>query len=141
VKDVKFSPDGKCVFRQKRFLRTKLIEHRFIAVTHGAHVQVWKTPNHLAREFAPFELHREYTGHHDDVLSVTWSADSKCVAPASLQDIISDPPCRCFISTSRDMTARLFTLHPVSGFRPKTFAGHRDAILGAYFSENGTEVG
>jgi periodic tryptophan protein 2 len=60
VRDLKFSPNGK-----------------FIAVTHGSHVQVWKTPNHLVREFAPFELYRTYTGHHDDVLSIQWSADSQ----------------------------------------------------------------
>ncbi|KAH8828903.1 WD40-repeat-containing domain protein [Flagelloscypha sp. PMI_526] len=106
VKDVKFSPDGK-----------------FIAVTHGSHVQVWKTPNHLAREFAPFVLHRTYTGHHDDVLTIQWSPDSLC-----------------FISTSKDMTARLFTLNPLEGFRPKTFAGHKDAVVGAYFSADGTVI-
>ncbi|KAJ7158247.1 WD40-repeat-containing domain protein [Mycena crocata] len=106
VKDIKFSPDGK-----------------FIAVTHGTHVQVWRTPNHLAREFAPFNLHRTYTGHHDEVLSIQWSHDSTC-----------------FITTSRDMTARLFTLDPVDGFRPKTFAGHKDAVLGAYFSSDSTSI-
>lgn len=106
VKDIKFSPDG-----------------QYIAVTHGPHVQVWRTPNHLVREFAPFNLHRTYTGHHDEVLSVEWSPDSKC-----------------FMTTSRDMTARLFTLNPVAGFRPKTFAGHKDAVLGAYFSSDGTTI-
>jgi hypothetical protein len=59
------------------FLR---VLHRHIAVTHGAHVQVWRTPNHLVREFAPFVLHRTYTGHHDDVLSIQWSPDSLQVA-------------------------------------------------------------
>ncbi|KAG6332965.1 hypothetical protein ID866_6127 [Astraeus odoratus] len=103
VKDVSFSPDAK-----------------YIAVTHDSHVQVWHTPNHLVREFAPFVLHRTYTGHHDEVLSIRWSLDSKC-----------------FLTTSRDMTARLFTLDPLEGFRPKTFAGHRDAVVGAYFSANG----
>ncbi|KAF7325915.1 Small nucleolar ribonucleoprotein complex subunit [Mycena kentingensis (nom. inval.)] len=106
VKDIKFSPDGK-----------------FIAATHGAQLEVWRTPNHLAREFAPFVLHRTYTGHHDEVLSVQWAPDSSC-----------------FITTSRDMTARLFTLNPVEGFRPKTFAGHRDAVLGAYFSSDGESI-
>ncbi|KAF5381370.1 hypothetical protein D9615_008306 [Tricholomella constricta] len=106
VKDIKFSPDG-----------------NYIAVTHDAHVQVWRTPNHLVREFAPFTLHRTYTGHHDEILSIQWSPDSKC-----------------FITTSRDMTARLFTLDPVEGFRPKTFAGHKDAVLGAYFSADGTTI-
>lgn len=38
------------------------------------------------------------------------------------------------------MTARLFTLNPVEGFRPKTFAGHKDAVLGAYFSADGNSV-
>ncbi|KAJ3774669.1 WD40 repeat-like protein [Lentinula raphanica] len=106
IQDICFSPDGK-----------------FIAVTHGSHIQVWKTPNHLAREFAPFVLHRTYTGHMDDVLSIHWAEDSQC-----------------FITTSRDMTARLFSLNPVEGYRPKTFAGHRDAVLGAYFSKDGKEI-
>jgi periodic tryptophan protein 2 len=38
------------------------------------------------------------------------------------------------------MTARLFTLDPLEGFRPKTFAGHKDAVVGAYFSANGKFV-
>lgn len=97
--------------------------YRFIAVTHGAYIQVWRTPNHLLREFAPFALHRTYTGHHDDVLSIQWAPDSSC-----------------FITTSRDMTARLFTLQPLEGFRPKTFAGHRDAVISAYFSADGETV-
>ncbi|KAA1472461.1 WD repeat protein [Dentipellis sp. KUC8613] len=106
VKAVKFSPDGK-----------------YIAVSHDSHVQVWKTPNHLIREFAPFELHRTYTGHHDEVLGIEWSPDSKC-----------------FLTTSRDMTARLFTLDPVEGFRPKTFAGHKDSVLNAYFSADALTI-
>ncbi|GAA6015060.1 hypothetical protein JCM11491_001645 [Sporobolomyces phaffii] len=102
VKDIQFSPNGK-----------------FIAVTHGSQIQVWHTPSHLAREFAPFNLHRTYTGHYDDVLSITWSADS-----------------RFFLTTSKDMTARLYTLYPVEGYRPKTFAGHRDHVVAAYFSKD-----
>lgn len=60
ARDMQFSPDGK-----------------FIAVTHGSQVQVWRTPSHLVREFAPFVLHRTYTGHFDDVLSISWTADSR----------------------------------------------------------------
>ncbi|KZT37455.1 WD40 repeat-like protein, partial [Sistotremastrum suecicum HHB10207 ss-3] len=96
---------------------------KFIAVSHDSHVQVWRTPNHLVREFAPFVLHRTYTGHHDEVLSITWSKDS-----------------RFFLSSSRDMTARLFTLDPLPDYRPKTFAGHRDAVIAAYFSNNGRAI-
>ncbi|CAE6433282.1 unnamed protein product [Rhizoctonia solani] len=102
VQAIKFSPDSK-----------------YIAVSHESHVQVWKTPNHLLREFAPFVLHRTYTGHHDEVISIEWSKDSNF-----------------FLTTSRDMTARLFSLNPIEGFRPKTFAGHRDIVVNAYFSED-----
>ena len=62
VNAIEFSPNGS-----------------FIAVTHESHVQVWKTPNHLVREFAPLNLHRTYTGHHDEVLSIMWSPDSQFV--------------------------------------------------------------
>lgn len=60
VRDAAFSPDG-----------------RFIAITHGNKVQVWRTPNALARDFAPFVLHQTYTGHFADVLSVRWSKDGR----------------------------------------------------------------
>jgi periodic tryptophan protein 2 len=113
VNHAAFSPDGK-----------------YIAVTHGNMVQVWTTPSALAREFAPFTLHREYTGHHDDVVSIAWSKTSRWVRR---EDDADD---RYFITTSRDMTARLYTLNPVEGFKPKTFGGHRDVVVGAYFSDD-----
>jgi periodic tryptophan protein 2 len=115
---------------------------RYIAVTHDSHIQVWRTPNHLIREFAPFVLHREYTGHHDQVVSIEWSLDSKFVRLSIVSNKIrlTAGHYRCFITTSRDMTARLFTLDPLEGFRPKTFAGHRDVVLGAYFASDGRQV-
>lgn len=100
VRDAQFSPDG-----------------RFLAVTHGAQVQVWRTPSVFVREFAPFVLHRTYVGHFDDVLSIAWSRNG-----------------RFFFTTSKDMTGRLFSLDPVPGFRPKTFTGHRDAVIRGFFS-------
>lgn len=49
---------------------------RYIAVSHGSQVQVWRIPQGAAKQFNPFELHRVYTGHHDDVLCIQWSQDS-----------------------------------------------------------------
>lgn len=60
VRDAQFSPNGK-----------------FIAITHGNKVQVWRTPNALARDFSPFVLHQTYTGHFADVLSISWCKDGK----------------------------------------------------------------
>jgi periodic tryptophan protein 2 len=34
------------------------------------------------------------------------------------------------------MSAKLYTLDPVEGFQPKSFGGHRDLVLGAYFSDD-----
>ena len=48
-------------------------------------------------------------------------------------DLANNNP-RFFLTTSKDMTGRLYTLYPVEGYRPKTFSGHRDAVLNAYFS-------
>ncbi|KAI8390883.1 WD40 repeat-like protein [Radiomyces spectabilis] len=101
VRAIQFSPDG-----------------RYIAVTHGKQVQVWKSPG-FTREYAPFLLHNTYNGHYDDVLSIQWSSDSKY-----------------FVTASKDLTARIFSLHPVEGFIPPTLSGHRDTVLGAWFSDD-----
>jgi periodic tryptophan protein 2 len=53
---------------------------KYIAITQGNKFQIWRTPNMTEKQFAPFELHREYTGHHDEVVSVEWSKTSRQVA-------------------------------------------------------------
>jgi periodic tryptophan protein 2 len=55
-----FSPDG-----------------RYILIAVGMKVQIWTTPSTLTRDFAPFDLYREYTGHHDETVSVVWSKTSR----------------------------------------------------------------
>ena len=62
VRDVQFSPND-----------------RYLAVTHGNHVQVWNAPG-LRREFSPFHLHRTYTGHHDETTCIDWSPSGRFVA-------------------------------------------------------------
>ena len=71
---------------------------RYFAASHGKQVQVWATPS-LNREFAPFVLHRTYTGHFDEVVCIDWAADSET-----------------FITGSRDLTAKIYTLDPAPGF-------------------------
>ena len=97
----------------------------YIALALGKLVQVWLTPSTLNNdseeglEFAPFVLHREYTGHHNNVTHIEWSGDS-----------------RFFLSAAKDLTARVWSLNPEQGFVATTLAGHRDSLLGAWFTKN-----
>lgn len=105
VTALKFSPSG-----------------RYFVVGLGRKIQAWKTPSVPGSDgseldFAPFVLHREYAGHFDDVRHLSWSGDS-----------------RFFISSSKDSTARIWSLDPEEGFEPTVLAGHRQQVRGAWFS-------
>ncbi|KAI9726081.1 MAG: hypothetical protein M1828_002089 [Chrysothrix sp. TS-e1954] len=96
---------------------------QYFAIGAGRFVEVWRTPiapstdEEGSLEFAPFVRHHVHAGHHDQVNSITWSSDS-----------------RFFISTSKDLTARVWSLNSEEGFLPTTLAGHRQAVQGAWFS-------
>ncbi len=100
---------------------------RHFAVGLGRLVEVWNTPPVLESnagsenglEFAPFIRHRVYAGHHDTVQNLEWSSDS-----------------RFFLSAAKDLTARIWSLDPEEGFVPTTLAGHREGLLGAWFSKD-----
>jgi periodic tryptophan protein 2 len=98
---------------------------RHFAVGVGRHIEVWHTPSTPDQnvdgelEFAPFVRHRVYAGHYDTIQSIEWSSDS-----------------RFFLSAAKDLTARIWSLDPEAGFIPTTLAGHREGVLGAYFSKD-----
>ena len=98
---------------------------RFFVVGVGKRVQAWRTPSAPGAdgagelEFAPFVLHRDLAGHFDEVRHLSWSGDS-----------------RFFISSSRDLTARLWSLDPEEGFEPTVLSGHRQQVRAAWFSAN-----
>ncbi|ODV58507.1 snoRNA-binding rRNA-processing protein PWP2 [Ascoidea rubescens DSM 1968] len=103
IQDLKFSPDG-----------------HYFAVAVGRLIQVWKTPDiNEDRQFAPFVRHRVYAGHYNDILSITWSNDS-----------------RFFLTTSKDMTSRIYSLHSEDKKAAITLSGHRDYVIGAFFDKN-----
>lgn len=99
IRDAQFSPDG-----------------RYIAVTNKNKLEVWRAPS-LQKEFSPFALHRTYTGHFDDIVSIDWSPDGQYL-----------------LTASKDATARVYTLNPVPGFIPVTLSGHRDRLVSAHFA-------
>lgn len=89
----------------------------------GRKIQAWKTPSTPSGdangelEFAPFVLHREYGGHFDEVRNLSWSGDS-----------------RFFLSASKDLTSRIWSLDPEEGFEPTVLSGHRQQVRNAWFS-------
>lgn len=106
VSSLVFSPSGK-----------------HFAVALGRKVETWRTPatpgdnEDGGLEFAPFVKHREYVGHYDTVHSIEWSSDS-----------------RFFLTASKDLTARIWSLDPEVGFTATTLGGHRQGVYGAWFS-------
>lgn len=98
---------------------------KYFVVGVGKRIQAWRTPTAPGTdgageiEFAPFVLHRDYGGHFDEVRHLSWSGDS-----------------RFFISSSRDLTARLWSLNPEEGFEPTVLSGHRQQVRAAWFSAN-----
>ncbi|KAI9889670.1 MAG: hypothetical protein M1814_005071 [Vezdaea aestivalis] len=108
VSALRFSPSGK---------------HFIVGV--GRFVEAWQTPSTPdtsqdgALEYAPFVKYRVYAGHYDQVQSLQWSSD-----------------CRFFLSASKDLTARIWSLDPEDDFTPTTLAGHREVVQGAWFSSD-----
>ncbi|KAJ8061728.1 hypothetical protein OCU04_009526 [Sclerotinia nivalis] len=98
---------------------------RHFAVGVGRMIEVWHTPStpdtnsEGELEFAPFVRHRVYAGHYDTVQSIEWSSDS-----------------RFFLSAAKDLTARIWSLDPEDSFIPTTLAGHREGVMGAWFSKD-----
>ncbi|KAK3328496.1 WD40-repeat-containing domain protein [Cercophora scortea] len=98
---------------------------RYFAVGLGRKLEVWhvpSTPDSNAEgdlEFAPFVRHHTHVGHFDDVRHIEWSSDS-----------------RFFLSASKDLTARIWSLNPEGGFTPTVLSGHRQGLVGAWFSKD-----
>lgn len=103
---------------------------KYFAASIGRKIEVWKTPSTPGSpesadneggglEFAPFIRYRQYVGHHDEVQNLEWSSDS-----------------RFFLSASKDLTARIWSLDPEPGFVPTVLSGHRTAVHAAWFSKD-----
>ncbi|ONH73564.1 Periodic tryptophan protein 2 [Pichia kudriavzevii] len=90
------------------------------AIAAGRFVEVWKTPDMSEdRQFAPFVRYRVYAGHYEDVTAVSWSGDSRFI-----------------LSASKDMTARIFSLHSEDKHVKMSLAGHRNYVVKAFFNQS-----
>ncbi|RYP90154.1 hypothetical protein DL770_003690 [Monosporascus sp. CRB-9-2] len=98
---------------------------RHFAVGLGRKIEVWQVPStpdvnaEGQLEFAPFVRHHTHTGHFDDVRWIEWSNDS-----------------RFFLTASKDLTTRIWSLNTEEGFTPTVLSGHKQAVVGAWFSKD-----
>lgn len=86
-------------------------------------LQVWKAPG-LEKSVAPMELHRTYGQCHSDITAVDWSPDSQWL-----------------VAGGKDLSSRVFSLHPVDGYRPPTLAGHREPLVAGAWRVAGAVAG
>lgn len=108
-------------FKEKCYQVKFSPDGKLFALATGRFLQIWKTPevNH-DRQFAPFVRYRVHAGHFQDISSLTWSPDSRFI-----------------ISTSKDLTAKIWSMDSEEkDLASTTFAGHRDYVMGAFFSAN-----
>ena len=98
---------------------------RHFAVGLGRKIEVWHVPSTPdtnsdgGLEFAPFVRHHTHAQHFDEVHHLEWSSDS-----------------RFFLSASKDLTARLWSVDPEEGFTPTVLSGHKQEVVGAWFSKD-----
>ena len=79
-------------------------------------LQIWKTPG-FVKTTAPMQLYRQYGGCHADVTALDWSQDGQWVAVVS-----------------KDLAARVYSLHALTGYRVPTLSGHKDTPVGVFFT-------
>ncbi|KAL4425513.1 hypothetical protein ABPG75_009529 [Micractinium tetrahymenae] len=89
---------------------------KFVACAVGRLLQVWKAPG-LEKTVAPMELHRTYGQCHSDITAIHWSPDSLWLAAGG-----------------KDLCTRVFSMHPIEGYRPPTLAGHKEPLVAVHFT-------
>uniref|UniRef100_A0A383VAW3 Small-subunit processome Utp12 domain-containing protein n=1 Tax=Tetradesmus obliquus TaxID=3088 RepID=A0A383VAW3_TETOB len=92
-----------------------------VAVAVGKLLQVWHSPG-FDKQLSPMQLLRTYGTCHDTITDIDWSADGQFIAAAS-----------------KDLTARVYSLNPIPGWTPPTLAGHKDALVGVFFTIAATQ--
>ncbi|CCI41839.1 unnamed protein product [Albugo candida] len=108
-------------FHFKKPVKALIFSHddKYIAVSHGNKVQLWKAPNYAIREFAPLTLYRTYGGHYGDITCIQFSKDSKF-----------------FVTGAEDLSVRVFSVDPYPNYQPVVLVGHQDIVVATFFSED-----
>nr|BCL66081.1 nucleolar protein, component of the U3 processome [Volvox africanus] len=112
----KFSPDG-----------------RYLAVGVGKLVQVWLSPS-LDKQMNPMQLYRTYGQSHCDILDLDWSPACRQGGDGGGGGEAGDHPMYFIAAGCQDGTVRVFSLDPIPGYDPPALGGHREGVIGVFFS-------
>lgn len=94
---------------------------KYFALAIDRKLKIWESP--IATAGWQFSLRREIRQHLDRIMSIDWSIDSNFI-----------------LTSSRDLTVKIFSRDPTEGFAPTTFVDHRFPLRAAYFTEDMTRV-
>ncbi|GLI62923.1 nucleolar protein, component of the U3 processome [Volvox africanus] len=112
----KFSPDG-----------------RYLAVGQVKLVQVWLSPS-LEKQMSPMQLYRTYGQSHSDVLDLDWSPACRQGGDGGTGGEAGNHPMYFIAAGCRDGTVRVFSLDPIPGYDPPALGGHKEGVVGVFFS-------
>lgn len=97
---------------------------RFLAAASEGDLRIFEAPSFL-KSIEPFVLYKKLKSIHTlEIFSIVWSPDSRFLA-----------------TMSKDLTVKIFSLHPIANFQPFTFTGHKRLCVHAFFSEDMQYVG
>lgn len=92
---------------------------RFLAVACNQDIRIYESPSFL-KSIEPFIIYKKLKGvHSQKIITLLWSPDSRFI-----------------ISTSKDLTVKINSLHKINEFQPFTFTGHKQPCVQAFFSDN-----
>jgi periodic tryptophan protein 2 len=105
----------KCLASMAKFNRGG----NFIAFVEGKLLHVWSI--FLAKEDMKIHHYRTYGYCHRTITCLDWSENSDWI-----------------VSGSEDLVIRLFSMDPIKGYQITNLIGHKDLIVGVFFSNSGT---
>lgn len=89
----------------------------YLAIGVCSYIQLWILST-ITSKFNSLNLTKTFGGHHSDIQNLQWSSDSQFL-----------------LSSSKDLTSRLYNLKPMIDWIPISLKGHRDYVIGAYFGQ------
>ena len=82
-------------------------------------LRIYESPGFL-KSIEPLILYRKYKAiHSQPMVIMEWAPDSRFI-----------------VTTSKDLTVKMWALHKINDFHPFTFTGHKRVCMKVFFSDD-----